>query len=114
MRWIIFNMSSASLSDMAPVWAFPPNEPLNHASPSNCVPHTAAELWLRAGRVSLDRILMDPAPGTATRDDAVYSKERFKLSCELVNGILVAKTMGYFESKIAIALAYFFHRYLDD
>jgi Uma2 family endonuclease len=56
---------------------------------------------------------MRPAPGTATSDDAVYSKERFDLLCELVNGILVAKTMGYFESKLAVALAYFLHQYLE-
>src|SRR6476620_6000556 len=113
MRWIISNMSSASLSDMAPVWAFHPGGPLNRAFPVNCLPHTAAELWLRAGQVPLDRTLMEPAPGTATLDDAVYSKERFDLSCELVNGILVAKTMGYFESKVAVALAYFIHQYLE-
>lgn len=107
-------MSSASLPDTAPVWAFQPGESLNRAFPRNCYPQTLAEIWLRSGQVPLDRILMEPVPGMATSDDAVYSKERFDLSCELVNGILVAKTMGYFESKVAAALIYFLHRYLDD
>src|SRR5262245_20938620 len=106
-------MSSASQPDSAPVWAFQSGEPLNRAYPTNGFPHTAAETWLRAGRVPLDRILMQPVPGTATSDDAVFSKERFDLSCELVNGILVAKTMGYLESKLAAALIYFLHQYLE-
>jgi len=106
-------MSSASLSDKAPVWAFEAGEPLNRAHPGNGFPDTAAGIWLQAGQVPLDRILMRPVPGTATSDDAVYSKERFDLSCELVNGILVAKTMGYFESKLAAALIYFLQQYLE-
>ena len=72
-----------------------------------------AEIWLKAGQVPLQRIIMCPAPGTATVDDAIYSKERLNISCELVDGILVAKTMGYFESKVAVALAYFIHLYLE-
>src|SRR5262249_43304702 len=40
-------------------------------------------------------------------------KEKLDISCELVDGILVAKPMGYFESKIALALAYFVQQYLD-
>jgi Uma2 family endonuclease len=107
-------MSTASLPETAPVWAFTHGIPLSRAFEGNRFPPTVAEIWLRAGKVPLDRILTVPAPGTATKDDAVCSKERFDLSCELVDGILVAKTMGYFESKVAIALGYFFHRYLDD
>ena len=106
-------MSTASLTETTRVWAFEPGAPLNRAFPGNGFPQTVAEIWLRAGKVPLDRILMEPAPGTATADDAIYSKERFDLSCELVNGILVAKTMGYFESKLAAALIYFLHQYLE-
>jgi Uma2 family endonuclease len=106
-------MGTAALSETTPVWAFTPGTPLSQAFPGNHFPETVAEVWLRAGKVPLDRILVQPAPGTATSDDAVYSKERFDLSCELVNGILVAKTMGYFESKVAMALAFFLHQYLE-
>jgi Uma2 family endonuclease len=87
---------------------------MGSASPPNCVPASLAEVWLRAGQVPLDRILMQPYPGTATVADAVESRERFQSSCELVHGILVAKTMGYYESKVALALAYFLLRYLED
>ena len=80
MRWIIFDMSSASPPETTPVWAFEPGTPLNRAFPGNNFPETVAEIWLRAGKVPLDRILMAPAPGTATSDDAVYSNERFDLN----------------------------------
>lgn len=74
---------------------------------------TAAEVWFRVGQVPLERILAEPAPGSATAEDAVFSKEQLGVSCELVDGTLVAKTMGYFESKVALALAYFIHQYLE-
>jgi len=106
-------MITASISDTAPVWAYPPESPLSGAGASHRSPPTGAEIWIRAGQVPLERIVMTPAPGTATLDDAVYSKERLNLSCELVDGILVAKTMGYLESKVAIAIAYFIHQYLE-
>jgi Uma2 family endonuclease len=107
-------MSTASLSETAPVWAFESGVSLNRAHEGNRFPTTMAEIWMRTGKVPLDRILTVPAPGAATVDDAIHSKERFDLSCELVAGTLVAKTMGYFESKVAAAVGYFFHRYLDD
>ena len=106
-------MSATSISQTAPVWAYPPDSPLTNAYFGNGTPGNAAEIWVRAGQVPLQRIVMHPAPGTATEDDAIYSKERLNLSCELVNGILVAKTMGFFESNIAAALIYFLHQYLE-
>jgi Uma2 family endonuclease len=106
-------MNTALFSQAAPVWAYPPDSPLGGALEGNGSPQNMAEVWLRAGQVPLERIVMQPAPGTATVDDAVYSKERLNLSCELVDGILVAKPMGYFEAKIAAALVYFLHLYLD-
>lgn len=56
---------------------------------------------------------MDPAPGTATEDDAADSRHKLGVNCELVNGILVAKTMGWYESRLALALAHFIESYLD-
>jgi Uma2 family endonuclease len=106
-------MSAAPTSSTAPVWAYPPESPLNSSFGGNRWPRTVADVWCRAGQVPLERIVMDPAPGTATVDDAIYSKERLDLSCELVDGILVAKTMGYFESTISAALVYFLHLYIE-
>src|SRR4051794_27661105 len=66
---------------------------------------TAAE-WLRdLGDVPLERIIFDPWPGTATEADLLRKVEVEKHMCELVNGTLVEKTVGLYESLLAIAIA---------
>ena len=61
----------------------------------------AAE-WLRAlGGVPLERIIVDPWPGTATEADLLRYVERDKRLCELIDGTLVEKPVGYLESFIA-------------
>lgn len=106
-------MSTASTSQTAPVWAYPPDSALSSVTPANGEPPNMAAIWLRAGQVPLERIVMQPAPGTATVDDAVNSRHQLNLNCELVDGILVAKPMGYFESKIAAILIYILYQHLD-
>src|SRR4051794_3805293 len=65
----------------------------------------AAE-WLRAlGGVPLERIIFDPWPGTATEADLLRFVERDKRLCELIDGTLVEKPVGYWESLIAQNLA---------
>lgn len=64
-----------------------------------------AELIDRLGGVPLDRIRMNPPPGTATVEDVVEIEAHEDRFCELVDGVLVEKTMGYFESEIAVLLA---------
>ena len=44
---------------------------------------------------------MDPSPGTATESDLLLLVERDKRLCELVDGTLVEKPVGYLESLIA-------------
>ena len=107
-------MTSASLPQSAPVWADPRYGNVSPSHESNGVRTTAADVWFRVGQVPLDRILTDPAPGTATVEDAVFSQEKFDVSCELVDGTLVAKTMGFFESQVKGALLYFIHLYLEN
>jgi Uma2 family endonuclease len=64
--------------------------------------------WLRdLGDVPLERVLFDPLPGTATEADLLRKVEVEKELCELVNGTLVAKPMGYLESRVAAALIEF-------
>jgi Uma2 family endonuclease len=62
------------------------------------------------GGVPPSRILMNPAPGQATEEDAIRLMEREKILCELVDGVLVEKSMGYAQSVLAIFLA----RLLDE
>lgn len=65
----------------------------------------AAE-WLAAlGGVPLERIIFDPWPGTATEADLLQFIERDKRLCELVDGTLVEKPVGFWEGIIAAALA---------
>jgi Uma2 family endonuclease len=60
--------------------------------------------WLRSlGNVPLDRIVMDPLPGTATEQDLLRMVEGDRL-VELIDGTLVEKPVGWIESKIAMAL----------
>lgn len=64
---------------------------------------TVADLWDRLGNVPLDRIRMEPTPGTATiRDLEVLARSRRgRALCELVAGTLVEKAMGNVESMLA-------------
>jgi Uma2 family endonuclease len=66
---------------------------------------TAVDLAERFGPIPLDRIITPPAPGMATEEDAIELTERKIHLCELVDGILVEKAMGSFESMIAVELA---------
>ena len=62
---------------------------------------TAADLLARFGPIPLRRIRHDPAPGTATEADVIELYEREKRLYELVDGVLVEKTMGIQESYLA-------------
>lgn len=61
----------------------------------------AAELWHSLGDVPLERIVMNPLPGTATEKDLLTFVERDKRLVELIDGTLVQKPVGYIESLIA-------------
>src|SRR5438876_12204666 len=114
MRWIIFDMSTSSLPQTAPVWACPECASLTEDQiATHRVPSNLAHPWVQAGRVSLDRIFVEPPPGMATVEDAVTSKDKLGIGCELINGILVAKPMGYYESYIAVLLSHLLYQYLD-
>jgi Uma2 family endonuclease len=62
---------------------------------------TVGDLAERFGPIPLSRIVRNPLPGTATERDVLAIYERDKKLCELVDGILVEKPMGYEESVIA-------------
>jgi Uma2 family endonuclease len=69
------------------------------------VPENLADLVDRLGHVPLDRIRMQPAPGTATEQDVLAALEApRKRICELIDGVLVEKAMGYAESVLASLL----------
>lgn len=65
---------------------------------------TATDLVRRFGPIPLSRVRTRPAPGTATEDHATAIQEKEGRLCELVDGILVEKTVGQFESAVAVRL----------
>jgi Uma2 family endonuclease len=65
---------------------------------------TLAELIDRLGGVPPERIRFNPIPGTATVQDVLEIEAHEDRLCELVDGVLVEKPMGFSESRIAILL----------
>jgi Uma2 family endonuclease len=74
---------------------------------------TVADLLAQFDEVLARRILLKPTPGTATVDDVVAINEREDRICELVNGVLVEKTMGFYESNLACVLIQILRNFLD-
>ncbi|NLY02555.1 MAG: Uma2 family endonuclease [Rhodopirellula sp.] len=74
---------------------------------------TAADMQEHLGGIALDRIRMIPPPGTATEEDVLAVHARTGRLYELVDGTLVEKVMGYWESRLAVVLGYFIESYLD-
>ena len=60
----------------------------------------------------LDRIWSHP-PGTATEKDVILAEQRENRLCELVDGTLVEKAMGFEEARVATELAHLIKSYLD-
>jgi Uma2 family endonuclease len=66
---------------------------------------TVADLHRRFGPISFERIRQDPPPGSGTVDDVNRLNDHEDRLYELVDGILVQKTMGLDESIIAVTIA---------
>jgi Uma2 family endonuclease len=73
---------------------------------------TVADLVERVGSVPLHRIRLRPYP--ATEQDVLAVHDRENRLCELVDGVLVEKAMGFYESCVAVALCYLLKRYLQE
>lgn len=65
---------------------------------------TLADLLRRLGGVPPDRVRFDPLPGSATEVHVLELAERHGILCELIDGVLVEKAMGFRESYLAMAL----------
>jgi Uma2 family endonuclease len=63
--------------------------------------------------VPADRILLYPTPGTATVKDVVAIHDRENRLCELVDGVLVEKSIGLRESVFACVLVQIFKNFVD-
>lgn len=65
---------------------------------------TAVDLVERFGAIPLNRVLQNPPPGAATEQDAIDLSEHENRLCELVEGTLMEKTVGAYESYVAFYL----------
>jgi len=83
-----------------------PEEPPIAAAISSALPPewTMDEVVARLGGIPLGRIRAVPPPGMATEKDVLASESRYGRICELVDGALVEKTMGYYESALAMLI----------
>jgi Uma2 family endonuclease len=65
---------------------------------------TLADLLDYLGGIAPERVRLHPAPGTATEDDVRSVHDREGRLCELVDGVLVEKAMGFRASWLAATL----------
>lgn len=72
----------------------------------------AQEWWDALGQVPLDRIVFDPLPGSATEADVVRLDDHEDRLCELIDGTLVEKPMGFVESLIAMRIVHFLQAFV--
>jgi Uma2 family endonuclease len=70
------------------------------------------DLVERLGNIPLSRVRLDPPPGLATEADVVEAERGQNRLCELVDGVLVEKGMGYGESLLAGALIEILRRFV--
>ena len=75
---------------------------------------TFAEVLAQIGDVSPERIRLKPRPGTATEDDLLKLSARTDRLYELVDGVLVEKTMGMMESGLACLVITFLVNYVRE
>ena len=72
-------------------------------------PETIADLLERLGSIPPGRVRSQPPPGTAQETDLLEAFKIGELACELVDGVIVEKAMGAYESLLAVVLI----RYLE-
>jgi Uma2 family endonuclease len=65
---------------------------------------TLGELLNRLGGVPAERVRYYPLPGTATEQDVIEIEAREHVHCELVDGVLVEKPVGFEESYLALLI----------
>jgi Uma2 family endonuclease len=61
---------------------------------------TFADLMDALGDVPPERVLLHPLPGTARAEDVVELDDHQDRLCELIDGVLVEKAMGFDESEV--------------
>lgn len=65
---------------------------------------TLADVQERLGGIPASRIHLHPQPGTATIRDLERLDRKTRGTCELIDGVIVEKQMGWYESLVASVL----------
>lgn len=73
---------------------------------------TLADLVEHLGGIPLNRIRFRPFPGKGTVQDVIDIEQQEGKLCELVEGVLVEKAMGYTESVLAVFLGGLFNAFV--
>ena len=73
---------------------------------------TMADVQDHLGEIPLDRIRVVPPKGIATEKDLLAVQAREGRICELVDGVLVEKAVGYLESRLAMLIGFYIQSYL--
>ena len=68
---------------------------------------TVADLFEQFGPIPISRVRHDPPPGSATEQDVVDIEVHEERLYELVDGVLLEKTMGFYESYLAMLMGCF-------
>lgn len=76
-------------------------------------PETVADLLERLGGISASRIRLRPSLGTAREEDVVSIHDHEGRLFELVEGVLVEKAMGFYESRLAVVLIHLLEKFLE-
>jgi Uma2 family endonuclease len=74
---------------------------------------TLADLLTHLGGIPAERVRLCPPPGTATEEDVIRIEREEDRLCELIDGVLVEKVMGFHESKLAGWIIHLLHQYLE-
>ena len=74
---------------------------------------TVADILRRLGSIPPERVRFQPTPGTATEQDVLLQQNGSNRLCELVDGVLVEKAMGFYESRLAAVLIHGIETFLE-
>jgi len=73
---------------------------------------TATDLVERFGAIPMDRVRTDPPPGQGTEENVIEFDDREDRLYELIDGVLLEKTMGAYESYVGVMLASFLNNFV--
>jgi len=74
---------------------------------------SVADLLEQLGDVPPQRVRMVPCPGTATELGLLEARARGGRVCELIDGTLVEKTLGFYEARVATRVSFHIELHLQ-